>query len=226
MVSAEICSSEDFKQVLALGKPTIVFVTWVACGSCDDIAPFFEELSDTYKDFAFAETEKDSSIGKKLCKKHGLKSFRSAPTDAAPARAKLEKRDSSEVIYLTALDIPTVITVYVAYVAYYPNSTIAFAGVDPDPLDETLGPWGGTGTAQWNTWPDPCSGNRHYDIEFPSGVTFNVDINPGAQAASPGTIVGGGWNGFNAFKCVRDNGRVLVTAGTGVVNILMNCTRT
>lgn len=152
------------------------------------------------------------------------------PTGSKLARnveVDLAKRDATEVIYLTAVLVPTIIDYYMGYVAYYPTTILGLSGAEPNPTDELMGPHGGT--LLWNTWLTPCSGNTHYEIDFPSGVTFEFDLNFGASTASPGTVVGGGWNGFHGFVCKRDNGRIMFEVpnnpGANVYS-LINCTRT
>ncbi|KAK6514712.1 hypothetical protein TWF281_004909 [Arthrobotrys megalospora] len=154
----------------------------------------------------------------------------SAGVSGSPVDAKrdLAKRDATEVIYLTAVTIPPPSVPYwLGYIAYYPTAALGRSGAEPSANDEAIGPWGGNQI--WRTWPTPCSGNTHYDILFPSGVTFQFDLNFGAANAAVGAVVGGGWNGFNAFTCRKDNGRTLYTVGTSNpgadVLVLVNCTR-
>ncbi|KAF3919074.1 hypothetical protein ABW21_db0203825 [Orbilia brochopaga] len=147
------------------------------------------------------------------------------PADGSPTASELVKRDATEVIYLTGVLSPSNPPYYLSYVAYYPTTTLGYNLTEPDPADEALGPFGGT--ALWNTWPTPCTGNTHYEISFPSGALFQVDINYGASTATPGTVVGGGWNGYHGFTCVRDSERVLYDVpgieGSEVYS-LINCT--
>ncbi|KAF3930537.1 hypothetical protein ABW19_dt0202436 [Dactylella cylindrospora] len=152
------------------------------------------------------------------------------PTESAPSSrgrlSRLARRDATEVIYLTAAVAPSTPPYYLSYVAYYPTTTLGYAGDEPDPNDEALGPWGGL--SLWNTWPTPCSGNTHYEISFPSGVLFQFDLNFGAASAAVGATIGGGWNGYHGFTCVKDSGRVLYELsddGDADVLALVNCTR-
>ncbi|KAK6525110.1 hypothetical protein TWF694_005258 [Orbilia ellipsospora] len=151
----------------------------------------------------------------------------SLPAEDSASRVKLARRDATEVIYISAfyfsiLNPPY----YLSYAAYYPTTTLGYNLSLPGANDEVLGEW--AGRSLWDTWPTPCTGNTHYELSFPSGVLFQFDLNYGAASASPGTVVGGGWNGFNAFTCRRDSGRVLydVVEYTGAyVAALINCTR-
>ncbi|KAK6498296.1 hypothetical protein TWF481_010887 [Arthrobotrys musiformis] len=150
-----------------------------------------------------------------------------SPTDAAGSKPALVKRDATEVIYLTAIALPPPSVPYwLGALAYYPTSALGNSGDAPRASDEAIGPAGGTGL--WRTWPTPCSGNTHYEVFFPSGVLFQFDLNSGTDTAAVGAVVGGGWNGFNAFTCRRDSGRLVYyvdTATPSEVLALVNCTR-
>ncbi|KAF3283364.1 hypothetical protein TWF970_001344 [Orbilia oligospora] len=150
-----------------------------------------------------------------------------SPVDTADSKHALAKRDATEVIYLTAIALPPPSVPYwLGVLAYYPTSALGWSGAEPRNSDEAIGPSGGTSI--WRTWPTPCSGNTHYEVFFPSGITFQFDLNFGANNAAVGAVVGGGWNGFNAFTCRRDNERLLYTVATtpvSEVQALINCTR-
>ncbi|KAK6330092.1 hypothetical protein TWF718_003520 [Orbilia javanica] len=147
--------------------------------------------------------------------------------DATNSEHALAKRDATEVIYLTAIALPPPSVPYwLGALAYYPTSALGMSGAEPRDSDEAIGPAGGNSI--WRTWPTPCGGNTHYEVPFPSGVTFQFDLNFGANNAAVGAVVGGGWNGFNAFTCRKDNQRVLYTVATTPVSdvlALINCTR-
>ncbi|KAK6361026.1 hypothetical protein TWF730_007140 [Orbilia blumenaviensis] len=150
-----------------------------------------------------------------------------SPAETTDSKHALVKRDATEVIYLTAIALPPPSVPYwLGAVAYYPTTDLAFSGAEPRNSDENIGPAGGTNI--WRTWPTPCSGNTHYEVFFLSGVTFQFDLNFGTNTAPIGAVVGGGWNGFNAFTCRKDNQRQVYTTGTNgdaPVLAMVNCTR-